>query len=339
MLVRWRVNGDHNHFNIKKKIYIYMNKYSSMAATLKWLTSDEANKISKVASDKARAKFLESFPNADMSQCTVQVDFDENRKATGEVFFKAGGGLLQSVFGSDRKYWSQGMKESLGLAHDGFRAQLRLNKSANKPIPAINFSESVTHSVSALNGEQNIFVTPTDYFKMKFRNIFDDTRIKHLTGKESREWLAGPNIRFWPQQLNFALWCATTGCGILREILFAGMNLTPQLRCFYQFHVYFTVRQILYEMGGIQSFNSLPGDLTFSQTVNMMFLLTKEFAQGLESPQVQISASHMDKIMVLGMYSFAIQVRETAQKKWQYPPARLENPSSQRFEDEGGTVE
>ena len=117
------------------------------------------------------------------------------------------------------------------------------------------------------------------------------------------------------------------------------MNLTPQLRCFYQFHVYFMVRQILYEMGGIQSFNSLPGDPTFSQTVNMMFLLTKGFAQSLESPQVQISASHMDKIMVLGMYSFVIQVRETAQKKWQYPPARLENRSSQRFEDEGGTVE
>ena len=50
-------------------------------------------------------------------------------------------------------------------------------------------------------------------------------------------------MSFWPQQLNFALWCATTGSGISREFLQSegdnsSLNLSPQLRSFYLFHVY-----------------------------------------------------------------------------------------------------
>ena len=83
--------------------------------------------------------------------------------------------------------------------------------------------------------------------------------------------LGGPHISFWPQQLNFALWCATTGCGMSRDILFSSgssLDLSPQLRSFYLFHVYFTARRILYEMGGIQSMSALPDDPTFNQKNN-----------------------------------------------------------------------
>ena len=83
-------------------------------------------------------------------------------------------------------------------------------------------------------------------------------------------WLAAPNLSFWPQQLNFALWCATAGCGISRDILFSTgfLNLSPQVRSFYLFHVYFTVRRILYEIGGIESVDALPDDPTFNQKTN-----------------------------------------------------------------------
>ena len=79
---------------------------------------------------------------------------------------------------------------------------------------------------------------------------------------------AGPEL--WPQQLNFALWCATTGCGISRDILFPTgyLALSPQVRSFYLFHVYFTVRRILYEIGGIESVDTLPDDPTFNQKDN-----------------------------------------------------------------------
>ena len=79
-----------------------------------------------------------------------------------------------------------------------------------------------------------IYVTPTDYFTTKFRQIFTKTQIKLTTSKYARKWLAKPDMIFWPQQLNFALWCATTGCGISREMLFpSSLNLSEQIQTFY----------------------------------------------------------------------------------------------------------
>jgi len=75
-------------------------------------------------------------------------------------------------------------------------------------------------------------------------------------------------MKYWPQQLNFAVFCATQACGISREIFDGGKSLPPQIRAFYQFHVYFTVRRILYQIGGIHRKNALPGDLTFNQFDN-----------------------------------------------------------------------
>ena len=74
-------------------------------------------------------------------------------------------------------------------------------------------------------------------------------------------------MSYWPQKLNFAVWCATTGSGISRQILFE-LKFSPQLRSFYLFHVYLTIRRTLFEMGGIQNVSALPGDPTISQTNN-----------------------------------------------------------------------
>ena len=75
-------------------------------------------------------------------------------------------------------------------------------------------------------------------------------------------------MKYWPQQLNFAFFCVTQGCGISREIFDNGINLPPQIRAFYIFHVYFTARRILYQLGGIQSMSSLPGDPPFNKFNN-----------------------------------------------------------------------
>ena len=121
-----------------------------------------------------------------------------------------------------------------------------------------------------------IYVTPTDYFTTKFRKIFKAPKTKITTSKYARPWMKGPNMGFWQQQLNFAVWCATTGCGVSREMLFLNTNntnntslkLSEQVRTFYQFHVYYTTRKILYEMGGIQSKNALPDYPAFDEINN-----------------------------------------------------------------------
>ena len=75
-------------------------------------------------------------------------------------------------------------------------------------------------------------------------------------------------MKYWSQQLSFAVFCATQACGISREIFDSGFSLAPQIRAFYQFHVYFTIRRILYQLGGIQNMSALPGDPTFNQFNN-----------------------------------------------------------------------
>ena len=52
------------------------------------------------------------------------------------------------------------------------------------------------------------------------------------------------------------------------ETFDSGLSLTPQIRPFYHFHVCFTVRRVLYELGGVQSTSALPGDLTFNPLSN-----------------------------------------------------------------------
>ena len=88
-------------------------------------------------------------------------------------------------------------------------------------------------------------------------------------------------MNLWNEQLNWAVWCSTAGCGISSRILFqdkmadgvhdltdSELHLPPQIRSFFWFHVYFTIRRLLFELGGIQNTFALPGDPTFNKNSN-----------------------------------------------------------------------
>ena len=66
--------------------------------------------------------------------------------------------------------------------------------------------------------------------------------VTHSTAAQAKRWLGNPLMQYWAQQINFAVFCATQVCRISREIFHSGMTLLPQIRAFYKFHVYFTVR-------------------------------------------------------------------------------------------------
>jgi len=222
------------------------------------------------AKQKAWTNFLNHFPKANKSRFVSQESIGEKNNATAEVFFKESEGLLQSVFGSDRKYWSAEMKRALGLGDSrGFPYQLwPLGSKVSLPIPAEAFSGKAPSLKKIFNAEIKIYVTPDQYFTTKFREIFQKTKLRHTSAAESKHWLGGPDIKYWPQQLNFAVFCTTQGCGIYQEIFDSRLNLPPQIRAFYIFHMYFTVRRILYQLGGIQSMSALPGDRPFNQFNN-----------------------------------------------------------------------
>ena len=92
-----------------------------------------------------------------------------------------------------------------------------------------------------------------------------ERKFSTLQAQNQRDGLRGPNMSYRPQQLNFAVWCAPTGCGISREVL---DKVLEQIESFLMCHIYFIVRTILFEMGGIQRESALPGELTFNQVNN-----------------------------------------------------------------------
>ena len=225
-------------------------------------------------------RFKSRYPKANFADFKTEDFFGKPN-----IFFREGDEET-AVFDDDGKdfrssiYFSKEMKRQLGLA-PGFPLELTHNPNPKLEIPAVPFHVEALHTLKDALVQQEIYVTPSDKFEIKFRDIFSDTVITHRSSHESRRWLAGPNFEYYPQQLNFAFFCATTGCGVSRRILFEnkmrdGKNdltdseliLPPQVRSFFWFHVYFTVRRILFELGGVQNSLPLPGDPAFNQTEN-----------------------------------------------------------------------
>ena len=229
-------------------------------------------------------RFKSRYPKANFADFKTKDFFGKPN-----IFFhNKAGDEETAVFDDDGKdfrssiYFSKEMKRQLGLA-PGFPLELTHNPNPKLEIPAVPFNSDNSEAGALKDAlvQQEIYVTPSDKFKIKFRDIFSDTVITHRSSHESRRWLAGPNFEYYPQQLNFAFFCATTGCGVSRRILFEdkmrdGKNdltdseliLPPQVRSFFWFHVYFTVRRILFELGGVQNSLPLPGDPAFNQTEN-----------------------------------------------------------------------
>ena len=184
--------------------------------------------------------------------------------------------------------------DALQLHQDGgFPIQLSpfIQNNPQKSIPAVDFSEEIQRSIGdVLNKELKIYVTPTEFFKTKFREIF-----KNICKKVAK-WI-GPELLATAAKLCSVV--RNNRCGISRDILFPTgyLDLSPQVRSFYLFHVYFTVRRILYEIGGIKSVDALPDDPTFNQKDNKYEIASykkKSVVSSVSTPALTF-ASHMGK--------------------------------------------
>ena len=87
---------------------------------------------------------------------------------------------------------------------------------------------------------------PQKFFEVTYPDIFEHYILPtSYSDKPLQAWHATP-MQFWQNQLNFAVWCATTGCGVSVED-----HLTPDdslLQSVYRFHVYYQIRRILEEI-------------------------------------------------------------------------------------------
>ena len=80
-----------------------------------------------------------------------------------------------------------------------------------------------------------------DTFPARSPNIFVDYPLgqMHVGDKLWMNWNKAP-MRLWQTQLNFAVWCASSACGVSS----VNLNYTkhPMIRLVYRFHVYYYVR-------------------------------------------------------------------------------------------------
>ena len=92
--------------------------------------------------------------------------------------------------------------------------------------------------------QQTIVISKDDTFPARFPNIFVDYPLgqMHVGDKLWTHWNKAP-MRLWQTQLNFAMWCASSACGVCSVHL----NYTkhPMIRAVYHFHMYYHVRQVL----------------------------------------------------------------------------------------------
>lgn len=82
-------------------------------------------------------------------------------------------------------------------------------------------------------------------FNVDFPNIFEKYVLPKISSNEIvNRWNTDLRM-FWQNQLNFAVWCSTTGCGIDFNNHLNATGLTGSL---FLFHVYYQTRRILFEL-------------------------------------------------------------------------------------------
>ena len=130
------------------------------------------------------------------------------------------------------------------------------NANTNYQIGGV-YSE--THQFSLVN--QNITIKPKGSFQAHFPNIWLDYKLPKITDPKIYDnWMSNP-MQFWQNQLNFAVWCSTTGCGISKRDHLKHKD--PLIRSVFRFHAYFQIRRILNELDC-----PLPNDTSFNALNN-----------------------------------------------------------------------
>ena len=107
-----------------------------------------------------------------------------------------------------------------------------------------------------------IVVSARDTFPARFPNIFVDYHLGEMRVGDKcwTNWNKAP-LKLWQTQLNFAVWCASSACGVSSEHLNYAKH--PMVRAVYRFHMYYHVRRILKRLQVL-----LPNKASFNAAVN-----------------------------------------------------------------------
>ena len=89
-------------------------------------------------------------------------------------------------------------------------------------------------------------LTPDARFGAQYPAVFEKYRLPKVhSDTQVQAWRSSP-MQFWQNQLNFAVWCSTAGCGVSFEDHLNAED--PLLKSVYRFHTYYQIRRILKEI-------------------------------------------------------------------------------------------
>ena len=146
-------------------------------------------------------------------------------------------------------------------------------KSGAKYVVGQAFSDSYTSTereqLRQLLVSPDIFVSKSAAFSTKYLDIYDKYVLPATEGNidVARRW-HNSSMDFWQTQLNFATWCATTGCGVsVHDHINGRYDFAPESaqlsKSIFRFHVYYQTRRILHQMRA-----ALPTDESWNAFTN-----------------------------------------------------------------------
>ena len=154
------------------------------------------------------------FGNASMNDIRMPISLNSKQKTFLANKMFVGRNEEIAVFVDDGKdfrpslYFSKEMKQNLGLV-SGFPSALTLNANPKLVAPAILF-EKTAHPINDMLINHEIYVTPSDRFQIKFRDIFVDTVLTHYSGKEAKKMALG--AQYESVESTIKLGCVVFNC-------------------------------------------------------------------------------------------------------------------------------
>ena len=101
-----------------------------------------------------------------------------------------------------------------------------------------------THQFSLVH--QMITIKRGKNFDVRFPNIWQSYKLSLVKEAEIYKTWMNNQMQFWQNQLNFAICCATPGCGVSK--LDHLKHKDPMIRSVFRCHTYYQIRRILNEM-------------------------------------------------------------------------------------------
>ena len=113
----------------------------------------------------------------------------------------------------------------------------------------------LTHLEITVAKNQSFIFKTVDFYPSK-----QSPKIFHSQG-DVKKYLDQSTMSNWYNQLNFAIYCATSGCGVSADNHINHQD--PLVRSIFRFHIYFTIRKILHQLQV-----PLPGNKSFNEFNN-----------------------------------------------------------------------